>query len=206
VNRVRTITGKPVGVKMVAGDPTFLDDWFAECVSHPEGCPDYIQVDGGEGGSGAAPASLMDYVGMPITLALPQVSAARERHGLTERIRIIASGKLVTPDKVAWALCMGADFVSSARGFMFSLGCIQAMKCGSGKCPTGVTSSEEKLISGLDPTDKAARVARYAQRIREDVEIIAHSCGLMDPGGFMPRHVTEIERGVGGFRAPQGGD
>ena len=206
VNRVRTVTGKPVGVKFVAGDPTFLDDWFTECVTHPEGCPDYIQIDGGEGGTGAAPAPLMDYVGLPITLALPQVAAARERHGLKERIRIIASGKLITPDKVAWALCSGADFVSSARGFMFSLGCIQAMKCGSGSCPTGVTSSKERLIAGLDPTDKAARVARYAQRVREDVEIIAHSCGIADPGGFLPRHVTDIERGVGGFRAPQGGD
>ena len=206
VNRVRTVTGKPVGVKFVAGDPNFLDDWFTECVARPEGCPDYIQVDGGEGGSGAAPAPLMDYVGMPITLALPQVAMARDRHGLHDRIRIVASGKLITPDKVAWALCMGADFVSSARGFMFSLGCIQAMKCASGKCPTGVTSSEERLISGLDPTDKAARVARYAQRVREEVETIAHSCGLTEPGGFQPRHVTEIERGVGGFRAPQSGD
>ncbi|MSO99487.1 MAG: FMN-binding glutamate synthase family protein [Acetobacteraceae bacterium] len=206
VERVRTITGKPVGVKFVAGDPTFLDDWFTDCVAHPEGCPDYLQIDGGEGGSGAAPAPLMDYVGMPITLALPLVALARERHGLRDRIRIIAAGKLITPDKVAWALCMGADFVSSARGFMFSLGCIQAMKCGSGKCPTGVTSSEPRLISGLDPTDKAARVARYAASLREDVEIIAHACGLQDPSGFLPRHVTEIERGVGGFRAPQGGD
>ena len=206
VNRVRTITGKPVGVKFVAGDPTFLDDWFTDCVTHPEGCPDYIQIDGGEGGSGAAPAPLMDYVGMPITLALPEVALARGRHGLKDRIRIVASGKLITPDKVAWALCMGADFVSSARGFMFSLGCIQAMKCGSGNCPTGVTSSVPRLIAGLDPTDKAARVARYAARIREDVEMIAHSCGLTDPGGFLPKHVTDIERGIGGFRAPQGGD
>ena len=206
VNRVRTLTGKPVGVKFVAGDAAFLDDWFTECVAHPEGCPDYIQIDGGEGGSGAAPAPLMDYVGLPITMALPQVAAARERHGLEDRIRIIASGKLITPDKVAWALCMGADFVSSARGFMFSLGCIQAMKCGSGKCPTGVTSSEPRLIAGLDPTDKAARVARYAERMRDEVEMIAHSCGLTDASGFLPRHVTEIERGVGGFRAAQGGD
>ena len=206
VQRVRAVTGKPVGVKFVAGDPTFLDDWFADCVAHPEGCPDYIQIDGGEGGTGAAPAPLMDYVGLPITLALPQVALARDRHGLRDRVRIVASGKLITPDKVAWALCMGADFVSSARGFMFSLGCIQAMKCGSGKCPTGVTSSEPRLISGLDPADKAVRVARYAQRVREDVEIIAHSCGLTDPTGFLPKHVTDIERGVGGFRAPQGGD
>jgi glutamate synthase domain-containing protein 2 len=206
VARVRNVTGKPVGVKFVVGDPSFLDDWFSDCVTHPEGCPDYIQVDGGEGGTGAAPSALIDYVGLPITEALRHVAAARERHGLKERIRIIASAKLVTPDKVAWALCMGADFVSSARGFMFSLGCIQAMKCGTGHCPTGVTAADPRLIAGLDPTDKAARVARYAARMREEVEIIAHACGLTDPTGFLPRHVTDIERGVGGFRAPQSGD
>jgi glutamate synthase domain-containing protein 2 len=206
VNRVRTITGKPVGVKFVAGDTEFLESWFDDCATHPEGCPDYVQLDGGEGGTGAAPSALMDYVGLPITLALPMVVGARERYGLENRIRIIASAKLITPDKVAWALCMGADFVSSARGFMFSLGCIQAMKCGTGHCPTGVTSSVPRLIAGLDPTDKAARVARYAIQLREEVEIIAHSCGLTDPTGFRPKHVTEIERGVGGFRAPQGSD
>ena len=137
---------------------------------------------------------------MPITQALPLVAEARARHGLTERIRIFASGKLITPDKVAWALCMGADFVVSARGFMFSLGCIQAMKCGSGKCPTGVTASDPRFIKGLDPTDKAVRVMRYAERVLEEVEIIAHSCGLTNAAGFNASHVTQIERGVGGFR------
>ncbi len=201
IDRVRRVTGKPVGVKFVVGDPSFLDDWFSDCVANPEHCPDYVQVDGGEGGTGAAPAPLIDYVGLPITEALRHVVAARERFGLIERVRIVASAKLITPDKVAWALCMGADFVSSARGFMFSMGCIQAMKCG-----TGVTSSEPRLISGLDPTDKAVRVARYAMRVREEVEIIAHSCGATDPSGFRPHHVTAIERGVGGFRAAQAGD
>jgi glutamate synthase domain-containing protein 2 len=200
VERVRRVTGKPVGVKFVAGHPEFLDEWFHDCVMHPEGCPDYIAVDGGEGGTGAAPAPLADYVGLPITQALPLVAEARARHGLVERVRLVASGKLVTPDKVAWALCMGADFVVSARGFMFSLGCIQAMKCGSGNCPTGVTAANARLIAGLDPTDKAVRVMRYAERVREEVDIIAHSCGLAGADGFRPQHVTEIERGVGGFR------
>jgi glutamate synthase domain-containing protein 2 len=204
VHRVRSVTGKPVGVKFVVGEPAFLDEWFANCVAHPEGCPDYIQVDGGEGGSGAAPAPLIDYVGLPITTALPLVAEARERHALKDRVRIIASAKLITPDKVAWALCMGADFVSSARGFMFSLGCVQAMKCGSGRCPTGVTAAEPRLIAGLDPMDKSVRVASYARQVREEVEMIAHSCGLTDPTGFLPRHVTQIERGMGGFRAPEG--
>ena len=200
VARVRDVTGKPVGVKFVAGHPGFLDEWFSDCVLHPEGCPDYVQIDGGEGGTGAAPAPLADYVGLPVTQALPMVAEARDRHGLHDRIRIIASGKLITPDKVAWALCMGADFVSSARGFMFALGCIQAMKCGSGHCPTGVTSVDPRLIRGLDPTDKAVRVMRYAERVREEVDIIAHSCGLTNASEFRPHHVTSIERGIGGFR------
>src|SRR5580692_5531458 len=109
VERVRGITGKPVGVKFVAGDTEFLEAWFEDCVLRPEGCPDYVQIDGGEGGTGAAPSALIDYVGLPITIALPMVAAARERHKLEDRIRIIASAKLITPDKVAWALCMGAD-------------------------------------------------------------------------------------------------
>ena len=200
IARVRRVTGKPVGVKFVVGHAAFLDEWFADCLANPAHCPDYVQVDGGEGGTGAAPAPLADYVGLPITQALPMVVAARDRHGLKSRIRIVAAGKLVTPDKVAWALCTGADFVSSARGFMFALGCIQAMKCGSGHCPTGVTSADPKLIRGLDPTDKAVRVMHYAQRVRDEVDIIAHSCGLTDASGFGPEHVTDIERGVGGFR------
>jgi glutamate synthase domain-containing protein 2 len=204
IHHVRTVTGKPVGVKFVVGDPAFLDEWFHDCAENPEHCPDYIQVDGGEGGTGAAPEPLADYVGLSITQALPYVAALRYEHGLRDRIRIVASGKLVTPDKVAWALCMGADFVSSARGYMFSLGCIQAMKCGTGRCPTGVTSVDPRLISGLDPADKAVRVARYAAKMREEVEIIAHSCGLTDASGFAPKHVTEIERGVAGFRAHAG--
>ena len=204
IARVRGITGKPVGVKFVVGDPRFLDEWFADCVENPAHCPDYIQVDGGEGGTGAAPEPLADYMGLPITQALPYAVALRDEHGLTGRIRIVAAGKLITPDKVAWALCMGADFVSSARGFMFSLGCIQAMKCGSGRCPTGVTAADPRLIAGLDPADKAVRVSRYAGRLIEEVEMIAHSCGLSEPSGFRPRHVTEIERGVAGFRAHAG--
>jgi glutamate synthase domain-containing protein 2 len=201
IQRVRTLSGKPVGVKFVVGSSDFVNQWFADCRTHPEHCPDYVHVDGGEGGTGAGPEALADYVGLPITQALPIVAEVRQSHGLQDRIRIIAAGKLVTPDKVAWALCEGADFVSSARGFMFSLGCIQAMKCGSGRCPTGVTSVDPKLIKGLDPADKAVRVARYAKRMQDEVEIIAHSCGLTNASEFRPEHVTQIERGVAGFRA-----
>jgi len=200
IKHVREVTGRPVGVKFVVGDPAFLDEWFTDCVHNPEGCPDYLHVDGGEGGTGAAPAALADHVGLPITLALPYVVDARARHGLKDRIRIVSAGKLVTPDKVAWALCMGADFVVSARGFMFSIGCIQAMKCGTGNCPTGVTSVDPRLIAGLDPTDKSVRVKHYVDRIIDEVEMIAHACGIAGPQDFALHHVTEVERGIAGFR------
>jgi glutamate synthase domain-containing protein 2 len=100
IAHVREITGKPVGVKFVVGDPNFVDEWFDDCASHPEHCPDYVQIDGGEGGTGAAPAALADYVGLPITQALPIVAAIRQEHGLGQRIRIIASGK--SPGRCAW--------------------------------------------------------------------------------------------------------
>ena len=201
VARVRQATGRPVGVKFVVGDAGFLDEWFTDCKANPRHCPDYVQIDGGEGGSGAAPSALAESTGMPITMAIPMAVEARARHGLTERIRIIASGKLITPDKVAWALCMGCDFVSTARGFMFALGCIQAMKCASGECPTGVTATNPRLIRGLVPRDKSERVARYAETIRHDVEMIAHSCGCTRPEDLRPHHVTEVERGIAGFRS-----
>lgn len=198
--RVRAVTGKPVGVKIVVGDANYLDDWFTDLQNHPEHCPDYIAVDGGEGGTGAAPSALAEATGMPITMAVPMVVEARARHGLTERIRIVAAGKLILPDKVAWALATGADFVVSARGFMFSLGCIQAMKCASGECPTGVTATNPRLIRGLVPADKADRVANYAMRMIKDVEMIAHSCGVESAEDLRPYHVTAIERGIAGFR------
>jgi glutamate synthase domain-containing protein 2 len=200
VDRVRTVTGKPVGVKIVVGDPAFLDEWFIDCRANPHHCPDYIHIDGGEGGTGAAPSALAEATGMPITMAIPMVVKARGEHDLTDRIRLVAAGKLITPDKVAWALAAGVDFVVSARGFMFALGCIQALKCASGECPTGVTATNPRLIRGLVPSDKAERVARYAERMIHDVEMIAHSCGVARPEDLLPQHVTEIERGIAGFR------
>lgn len=200
IDRVRRLTGLPVGAKFVVGREAFLDEWFLDCVNVPSHCPDYVQVDGGEGGTGAAPAPLIENVGRSITDALPMVVAKRNKHGLTERVRIVASGKLATPQRAAWALANGADFVSTARGAMFALGCIQAQRCDSGRCPTGVTASEPRYYKGLDVTDKKVRVMRYLQQVRHEVEIIAHSCGVRNASALRPEHVTPVETGVRGFR------
>ncbi|WP_428247428.1 FMN-binding glutamate synthase family protein [Ferrovibrio sp.] len=189
IGRVRDVTNKPVGIKMALGDERFIDALFEYLRERPMEAPDFIQLDGGEGGTGAAPAPLADYVGQSIVQALPLLAEKRRQYGLRNRIRIIASGKLLTPDKVAWALCQGADFVVSARGYMFALGCIQAMKCNTGHCPTGVTSNEPRFMRGLDPARKAVRVANYAKAVQHDVEAIAHACGCKSPRDLKSHHV-----------------
>ena len=182
VSHVRDVTGKPTGFKLVLGAYEWLDDLCEEINSRGiENAPDFITLDSADGGTGAAPMALIDYVGLPIWESLPMLCDALERHKLKTRIRVNASGKLITPAEVAWALCVGADFVSSARGYMFSLGCIQALQCNKNTCPTGITTHNKNLQRGLDVTDKAERVRRYAERITHEVCVIAHSCGVNEP-------------------------
>ena len=182
INRVRDVGGKPTGYKAVIGNPNWLDELF-ELINRrgPDSAPDFITVDSGDGGTGAAPMPLMDNVGMVLRESLIVLVDASENHGLRERVRVVASGKLVTPTEAAWALCAGADFAVSARGFMFALGCIQAMRCNKNTCPTGITTHNRRLRRGLDPPTKAVSVANYQRRIEEELKIIAHSCGIADP-------------------------
>ena len=143
--------------------------------------PDFITVDSGDGGSGAAPMSLIDCVGLPIQEGLPMVIDKLIEHGLRDRIKVIASGKLIMPSDVAWALCVGADFVASARGFMFALGCIQSLQCNKNTCPTGITTHNPRLQRGLDPRDKAGRIKSYVENMVGEVGVIAHACGVPEP-------------------------
>lgn len=191
---IREVTGKPVGFKTVVGAIEPLEDLFERIsVRGSPDAPDFITIDGGEGGTGAAPMPLIDLVGLPIREALPLVCDLRNRHGLKDRVRLIASGKLINPGDVAWAICAGADFVTSARGFMFSLGCIQAMKCNRNTCPTGITTHDPRLQKGLVPEDKCDKVARYAMGIVHEVETIAHSVGVTEPRQMGRHHVRLVQ-------------
>ncbi|GHF32676.1 FMN-binding glutamate synthase family protein [Seohaeicola zhoushanensis] len=194
IAHVREVTGKPVGIKTVVGSVDAFDELFAAVDRRGEqSAPDFITLDGGEGGTGAAPMPLIDLVGMSIREALPPVVNLRDRHGLKERIRIVASGKLVNPSDVAWALAAGADFVTSARGFMFSLGCIQALKCNRNTCPTGITTHDPRLQKGLVVENKYLRVAHYAREMIHEVEMIAHSVGVSEPRRMRRRHVRIVQ-------------
>jgi glutamate synthase domain-containing protein 2 len=182
INHIRHVTGKPVGFKAVIGAYGWLDDVFTAINKRGiQSAPDFITVDSADGGTGAAPMSLIDYMGLPIKESLPMVVDKLVDHGLRERIKVIASGKLVTPAEAAWALCAGADFINSARGFMFALGCIQSLQCNKNTCPTGVTTHNLKLQAGLDPISKAERVKNYATNMVREIGVIAHSCGVSEP-------------------------
>ena len=193
VAHVREVTGKPVGFKTVVGSLGPFRELFALIRDREKDAPDFITIDGGEGGTGAAPMPLIDLVGMPIREALPLVVNLRDEYGLKERVRIVASGKLVNPGDVAWALCAGADFVTSARGFMFSLGCIQALKCNRNTCPTGITTHDASLQKGLVVEDKYVKVAQYAKCLIKEVETIAHSVGVSEPRQMRRKHVRIVQ-------------
>lgn len=189
VARVRGITGKPTGFKQVIGDPTWLETLCKAIVARgPRNAPDFITIDSADGGTGAAPMSLIDYVGLPIQESLPLVVDTLAAYGLRDRIKVIASGKLITPGEVAWALCVGADFITSARGFMFALGCIQSMRCNTNVCAAGITTHDPRLQGGLDPVAKAACVASYVRNIVREVGVIAHACGVHDPRQLRREH------------------
>src|SRR5689334_17218184 len=184
---IRNLTGRPVGVKTAVGGWRFMNE-MADIV-HRRGleyAPDFLAIDGGEGGSGAAPQALFDHMSLSIEEALPRVVDALIETGLRGRVRVVASGKLVTSARAAWALCVGADFVNTARGFMFSLGCIQALRCHQNTCPTGVTTHNKRLQRALVVEEKYLRVANYANNMNREVDMIAHSCGV--------RHARELRR------------
>ena len=194
INYIRELTGRPVGIKTAIGGWNFVNE-LCDSINRRglEYAPDFLTIDGGEGGSGAAPQTLMDHVSLPIAEALPRVVDALLQSGLRERIYVVAAGKLVTSAEGAWALCTGADFVNTARGFMFSLGCIQAMRCHLNTCPTGITTHDVRLQNGLVVEEKYLRVANYARNVNKEINMLAHSCGLHHARQFKREHVRIVE-------------
>ena len=193
IERGRQVTGKPTGIKTVLGSPDWLDELFSEIqIKGVESAPDFITLDSADGGTGAAPMSLIDDVGMPLRESLPILVDKLVEYGLRDRIRVICSGKLITPSAVATAICVGADFVVSARGFMFSLGCIQALQCNKNTCPTGVTTHDPRLQQGLDPESKSVRVYNFHRNLQHEVGVIAHSCGVAEPRQLRRVHARRV--------------
>ena len=171
--------GKPVGFKLCIGDKQeFIDICNAIKLT---GCiPDFITVDGGEGGTGAAPLEFTDHLGMPLHEALGFVTQTLERFELVKNIKVFAAGKIITGFDILKALSLGASACYTARGMMFALGCIQALICDSGKCPVGVATQNPALYKGLDPTDKGVRVFNFHLNTIKATKEMMEACGFSD--------------------------
>lgn len=171
--------GKPVGFKICIGSKQeFID--ICQQMKLTGIVPDFITIDGAEGGTGAAPLEFTDNVGMPLMEAVSFVSTTLIKMGLKKHIRLIAAGKIITGFDIIKVLSLGADICYSARGMMFSLGCIQALKCDSGKCPVGIATQEENLYKGLDPSDKKVRVANFHKNTLQAVVELMESSGYKE--------------------------
>ena len=172
--------GIPVGIKSAVGDLSFFVE-LAELMARGDRGVDFIAIDGGEGGTGAAPLVFSDCVAMPFKIGFSEVYRIFAERDLTDRVLFVGSGKLGLPDTAAFAFALGCDLVNVAREAMLAVGCIQAQRCHSGHCPTGVATQNRWLIRGLDPTLKAARCANYVVALRKELQQLARACGVPHP-------------------------
>lgn len=181
--------GKPVGFKFCLGHPW---EFFAICKAMLKTglTPDFIVVDGAEGGTGAAPVEFSDHVGTPLQEALLLVHNTLVGLNLRSRVKLGAGGKIITAFDVARTLALGADWCNSARGFMFALGCLQAQACHTGHCPTGVTTQDKNRQRALVPDDKAQRVANFHRNTLEALAELTGAAGLSHPGRLGPQHIV----------------
>lgn len=189
IEKLRMLSGgKPVGFKLCIGRKTeFLS--ICKAMVHLHSFPDFITIDGGEGGTGAAPPEFSNFVGMPLLDALAFVDNALRGFGIRDQMKLIASGKILTGFHIVRAMALGADTCNTARAMMMALGCIQALECNKNTCPTGVATQDPALMAGLVIDDKKTRVANYHKNTVESfVELLAAS-GIDHPDKINRTHV-----------------
>ncbi|MGG4774061.1 FMN-binding glutamate synthase family protein [Paenalcaligenes sp. Me52] len=191
VAKLRELSGgKPVGFKLTIGHPW---EWFAiaKAMLKTGITPDFIVVDGAEGGTGAAPVEFIDHVGTPLRESLRLVHNTLVGIGLRERIRIGASGKIISAFDMARIMALGADWCNSARGFMFAIGCIQALTCHTGRCPVGVTTQDPRRQEALVVSDKSRRAANYHNNTLKALADLLKAAGLHHPNELRPHHIAK---------------
>jgi glutamate synthase domain-containing protein 2 len=191
IARLRALCGKPIGIKFCLGDPTFLDD-ICRAFNRTGIHPDYVAVDGAEGGTGAAPLAHTNMLGYPMMDAIMMTENKLIEYGLREKIRICASGKIWTGGALSVAVCAGADWAASARGFMLSVGCIQALHCNTNFCPTGVATHSKWLQRGLVPKVNGPRVASYQDAVIHEFAAVVASCGYSDPERLSRKDIMKV--------------
>ena len=180
VERLADISGLPIGIKSAIGEQSFWTELTQQMKSTDRGV-DFIAVDGGEGGTGAAPLAFSDFVALPFKLGFSRVYRTFVEAGLAHNVVFIGSGKLGFPETGLFAMGLGCDMIHIAREPMLAIGCIQAQRCHTGHCPTGVATQSRWLMSGLDPTHKAARLANYVITLRKEILQLSRACGQPHP-------------------------
>lgn len=173
-------SGLPVGIKSAVGDDRFFDE-LAELMIPRDRGVDFVTIDGGEGGTGAAPLSFSDHVALPFKVGFSRVQASFARRDLTEQVVFIGSGRLGLPHHALLAFALGCDAVNVAREAMLAIGCIQSQRCHTGRCPTGVATNDWWRMRGLDPTLKSVRAAAYLDQLRKELLQLSHACGVEHP-------------------------
>ena len=190
IDRLRTLSGgKPTGFKLAIGHPWEFFGIVKAMLSTGI-TPDFIVVDGGEGGTGAAPVEFSDHVGTPLQEALLLVHNTLVGAGLRDRVKIGASGKIVSAFDIARTIALGADWCNSARGFMFALGCVQSQSCHTDRCPTGVATQDEQRQKALDVPDKTSRVAHFHQNTMKALAELIAAAGLTHTSQLKPHHIV----------------
>jgi glutamate synthase domain-containing protein 2 len=185
-------TGLPVGIKSAVGDMTFWDE-LTDLMGRTGRGVDFVTIDGGEGGTGAAPLIFTDSVSLPFQLGFARVYSVFARKGLQEQVAFIGAGKLGLPDNAIVAFALGCDMVNVAREAMLAIGCIQAQKCHTDTCPTGVATQNAWLAHGLDPALKSVRAANYVSTLRRDLLKVSEACGVEHPGLIEPDAVEILD-------------
>ncbi|WP_188499740.1 FMN-binding glutamate synthase family protein [Pontibacter amylolyticus] len=196
IEQLRVLSeGKPIGIKLCIGNKQEFELLCME-MKHNRIYPDFITIDGAEGGTGAAPLEFTDSLGMPLYDALAYVQHMLEVYGLRDEIKLIAAGKIITGVDIIKAISLGADICYSARGMMFALGCIQALQCDSGRCPVGIATQDKNLYQGLDVADKRVRVANFhGNTIKSTIEVM-EACGFASLDGITPDKIfRRVEQG-----------
>ena len=182
----------PVGIKSAVGEIEFWVDLAQRMASTKEGV-DFITIDGGEGGTGAAPLVFTDHVALPFKIGFSRVYRAFAEQGIAEEIAFIGSGKLGFPETALLAFALGCDMVNVGREAMLSIGCIQAQRCHTDRCPTGVTTQNKWLARGLDPAVKAPRAANYVMTLHKELIALSRACGVPHPSLVTASHLEIID-------------
>ena len=191
VESIASATGLPVGIKSAVGEDDFWHHLAGRMVATGGG-PDFITIDGGEGGTGAAPLSFADHVSLPFRWGFPRVFRAFAAQAIDDDVVFIGSGRLGLPDSALAAFALGCDMINVGRTALFSIGCIQAQRCQTDRCPTGVATQDPRLMRGLDVADKSVRCANYLATVRFELERLARACGVPHPSMVPPERVEVL--------------